>query len=52
MKRVIEFLAVLAAVVCFAACSSNDSDENVSLSDQFMYVGDSVKIGSCINVDN
>lgn len=52
MKRVIEFLAVLAAVVCFAACSSNDSDENVSLSDQFMYVGDSVKIGSGINVDN
>lgn len=52
MKRFVYFLAVVAAVFSFAACSSSDGDDGGSLSDKFMYVGDSVKVGSGFSVDN
>lgn len=52
MKKLIYVLAVLAAVVTFSACSGSDSDDAPSLSDQFMYAGDSVKVGTGVSVDN
>ena len=52
MKRLIYGLAIFAAVVTFSACSGSDDDDTPSLSDQLMYAGDSVKVGSEANVEN
>ena len=45
-------MAVFAAVVTLSACSGSDSDDEPSLSNQFMYAGDSVKVGTGVSVDN
>ena len=50
MKKIFFFLSIIALAV-FSACSSDD-DESTSLSDQTMYVEDSVKVGSNVTIEN
>lgn len=52
MKKFSLFLMMLLVSMSFVACSSDDDNDSVSLSDQALYVGDSVRIGSDATVAN
>ncbi len=53
MKKFGMFLILLSSVMFFAACSGDSDDDNgFTLSDQALYVGDSVRIGSDATVTN
>lgn len=51
MKKITFYLMMLLAVAIFAACSSDD-DGNITLNDQTIYAGDSVKLTSSATTDN
>lgn len=52
MKKICLFMMMLLVSMTFVACSSDDDNDSFSLSDQALYVGDSVRIGSDATVAN
>jgi hypothetical protein len=52
MKRFAFVLTAFVAVLSFSSCSSDGNDDGPALTDQSLYAGDSVRVGSKAKVDN